>query len=103
VEVGDPRIEFYAAVARKGLDGFSAPNWHPEQAVDRETALKMFTLWPAFASFREKDLGLIKPGYRADFTVFSRDIMVIPAADILKVEPLMTVLDGKVAWRAKAW
>lgn len=103
VEVGDPRIEFYAAVARKGLDGFSALDWHPEQAVDREAALKMFTLWPAYASFREKDLGLIKPGYRADFTVFSRDLMVIPAADILKVEPLMTVLDGKVAWRAKTW
>lgn len=30
VEQGDPRIEFYAAVARKDLKGNSGENWHPE-------------------------------------------------------------------------
>ncbi len=72
VEQGDPRIEFYAAVARKDLKGNSAPDWHPEQAVTRAEALKMFTLWPAYASFREKDLGTIEPGKLADFTGFYR-------------------------------
>jgi hypothetical protein len=103
VERGDPLIEFYAAVARKALDGHSGPDWHPEQAVDRATALKMFTAWPAYASFQENDLGEIKPGERADFSVFSVDLMTAPAPDILKGHALMTVLDGKVAWRAKGW
>ncbi|MEM9054467.1 MAG: amidohydrolase, partial [Pseudomonadota bacterium] len=32
VEVGTPQIEFYAAVARKDLEGFSGEGWHPEEA-----------------------------------------------------------------------
>jgi len=103
VERGDPLMEFYAAVARKALDGHSGPDWHPEQAVNRATALKMFTVWPAYASFREHDLGEIRVGERADFSVFSADLMTVPEAEILKARPLMTVLDGKVAWRAGDW
>src|SRR5207237_979740 len=54
VERGEPMIEFYAAVARRSIKGESGPGWHPEQAVAREQALKMFTIWPAFAAFEEK-------------------------------------------------
>ena len=99
VEQGDPRIEFYAAVARKDLKGNSAADWHPEQKVTREEALKMFTLWPAYASFREKDLGTIEPGKLADFTGFSGDIMTVPEADILTVAPAITVVGGKVVFQ----
>jgi predicted amidohydrolase YtcJ len=103
VEKGDPRIEFYAAVSRKALDGHSGPGWHPEEAVDRATALKMFTVWPAYASFREQELGAIKPGMRADFTVFSKDLMTVPEPEILQAEALLTVLDGKEAFHAQNW
>jgi predicted amidohydrolase YtcJ len=102
VEQGDPRIEFYAAVARKDLKGNSGEGWHPEQAVTRAEALKMFTLWPAYASFREKDLGTIESGKIADFTGFSGDIMTIPEAEILAVEPAITVVGGAVAWQREA-
>ena len=54
VERGEPMIEFYAAVARKDLKGFSGEGWHPEQAVSREQALQMFTIWPAYAAFAGK-------------------------------------------------
>ena len=100
VERGDPRVEFYAAITRRALDGFQTPQWHPEEAVDRATALKMYTLWPAYASFRENELGMIKPGYRADFTVFDTDFMTADPKAILKAKALMTMLDGKVAFRA---
>jgi predicted amidohydrolase YtcJ len=53
VEVGDPRIEFHAAVTRTDLEGFSGPGWHPEQAVTPEEALKMFTAWAAYAAFEQ--------------------------------------------------
>jgi predicted amidohydrolase YtcJ len=99
VEQGDPRIEFYAAVARKDLKGQSGEGWHPEQAVTRQEALKMFTLWPAYASFMEKDLGTIEAGKLADFTGFSADIMTVPEADILSVEPEITVVGGKVVYQ----
>jgi len=101
VERGDPRIEFYAAVARRGVDGTQTEDWRPDQAVTRQEALRMFTAWPAHASFREDELGQIAVGMRADFTVFSEDIMIIPEADILSVEPVMTIVDGEVVWAAE--
>lgn len=100
VERGDPLIEFYAAVARRDLNGFQGPDWRPDEAVDRATALKMFTLWPAYASFREDELGTIEVGKRADFTAFNIDLMTVPAADIPKGRAVLTVVDGQVVYRA---
>jgi hypothetical protein len=99
VEVGSPLIEFYAAVARKDLTGFTGEGWHPEEALTRSQALGLFTSGPAFASFREADLGTIEPGKLADFSVFDRDLMTVPEEDILKAEPVMTVIGGEVVWR----
>jgi len=99
VERGDPRIEFYAAVARKSLEGFSGEGWHPENAVSRTNALKMFTIWPAYAAFQENDLGTIEVGKLADFTIFSTDIMTIPEAEILETQVIMTVVDGQIVYR----
>lgn len=99
VEQGDPRIEFYAAVARKDLQGKSGPDWRPEQAVTREEALKMFTIWPAYASFREADLGTIEIGKIADFTGFNGDLLTVPEEKILTVESAITVVGGKVVWK----
>ncbi len=100
VERGAPLIEFYAAIARADLEGFQGPDWRPGEAVDRATALKMFTLWPAYASFREAELGTIEVGKRADFTAFSVDLMTAPAADIPKGRATLTVVDGVVVYRA---
>ncbi|WP_333591644.1 amidohydrolase [Brevundimonas sp.] len=99
VERGDPLIEFYAAVARRDLNGFQGPDWRPNEAVDRATALKMFTLWPAYASFREAELGTIEVGKRADLTAFSVDLMTAPFADIPKGHAVLTVVDGVVVYR----
>ena len=71
-------IEFYAAVSRKSVRGFSGEGWHPEQVVSREQALKMFTIWPAYAAFEENGKDLIEVGALADFSVLSNDIMKIP-------------------------
>jgi predicted amidohydrolase YtcJ len=98
VERGEPMIEFYAAVARKDQKGFSGEGWHPEQAVSREQALKMFTVWPAFAAFEEKTRGSIEVGKYADLTALSADIMKIPEAEILKTRCVMTVINGEVVW-----
>lgn len=101
VERGDPAIEFYAAVGRRDLSGFQGPDWRPNEAVDRATALKMFTIWPAWASFREDELGTIEVGKRADFTVFDLDLMTVPLADIPKAKAVYTIVDGVVVYDAE--
>ena len=101
VEIGDPRIEFYAAVARKDLDGFYDKGWHLEQAVTREEALKMFTIWPAFAAFQEDVNGTIEVGKLADLTIFSKDIMKVPEEEILEAQVIMTIVNGKIVYEDK--
>lgn len=100
VERGEPMIEFYAAVARKSIKGESHDGWHPEQAVSREEALKMFTVSAAYAAFEEQDKGSIEAGKLADLTVLSKDIMKIPEAEILKATCAMTVIGGEIVFEA---
>jgi predicted amidohydrolase YtcJ len=53
------------------------------------------TLDSAWASFSEDTLGSITPGKRADFVVLSKDIMAIPASEILSTKVLATAIDGR--------
>src|SRR5712692_1956212 len=101
VERGEPMIEFYAAVARRDIRGFSGEGWHPEEKVTREQALKMLTIWPAYAAFEENLRGSIEVGKLADLTVLSADIMKIPELEILKTHCVMTVIGGEVVYEAK--
>jgi len=100
VERGEPMIEFYAAVARKDLQGRSGEGWHPEERVTREQALKMFTLWPAFAAFEEATRGTLEVGKLADLTILDQDIMSIPELAILKTHTLFTVINGEIVYSA---
>lgn len=98
VEVGDPRIEFYAAVHRHSLDGFANADWHLEEAVSRDQALRMLTWGPAYAAFAEQERGTLEAGKKADVTVFSKDLMTIAPPEILKVDAVLTIVDGKVVF-----
>jgi len=101
VEQGQPMIEFYAAVARKGLDGFSNEDWRADEAVSRADAIRMFTIWPAIAAFQENDLGTIEVGKKADMSVFNVDLMTVPDDQILAGKAIMTIIDGTIAWQAE--
>jgi predicted amidohydrolase YtcJ len=102
VERGEPMIEFHAAVTRKDVRGRSGPDadWHPEEKVSRDEALKMFTRYAAFAAFEEDRRGSIEPGKWADLTILDHDIMTIPEADILTTLNIMTVIGGEIVYRA---
>ena len=100
VEAGDPRIEFYAAITRQRLDGTSGAGWHPEYAVSREDALRMFTLWPAYSTFQEDRRGSISVGKQADLSIFDTDFLRAEPAAILNAKTVMTVVNGRIAYVA---
>ena len=56
IALGDPHIEFHAAITRTDLEGYSGEGWHPEQAVNEAEAVRMFTEWAAYAAFEEEPL-----------------------------------------------
>ena len=101
VELGDPRVEFYAAITRTRLDGTAGEGWHREYAVSREDALRMFTLWPAYSIFQEHKRGTLSVGKQADLTVFDTDFMTAEPQQILKAKTVMTVVGGRVAFDAR--
>ena len=100
VEQGDPLVEFYAAVARRTLEGFAGPDWGLDQRLTRVEALAILTTGPAYAAFEEKVRGTITAGKLADLSVFSADLMEVPEAEIPRARALLTVIGGEVAYDA---
>src|SRR5690606_3190378 len=95
VERVDPLLGFYAAVTRQDAKGWPEGGWLPDERLTREEALRAFTLDAAYAAFQEADLGSLTPGKRADFVVLSRDVMNVPAPEILEAEVVATYVDGR--------
>lgn len=95
VERVDPLLGFYAAVTRQDADGWPEGGWHPDQVLTREEALSAFTFDAAYAAFQEDEVGSLEPGKRADFVLLSRDIMTIPAPEILQTQVVATYVGGR--------
>jgi predicted amidohydrolase YtcJ len=70
--------------------------------MTREEALRSFTVDAAYAAFEEKMKGSLRPGRLADMTVLSKDIMSVPAAEILSTRVEMTIIGGKTTYKSPA-
>lgn len=101
VEPLDPLPSFYASVARKTLQGFPEGGFEADQAMTRAQALKSYTLDGAYAEFEEDFKGSIEVGKAADFTVFDKNIMTVPEAEILKAKATMTVVGGEIVFKSE--
>lgn len=96
-----PLLGIYAAVTRRTIDGKNPDGWIPEQKITVEEALRAYTVQAAYASFEEGLKGSIEPGKLADFVILDRDITRIPPEEIFQARVLMTVVGGKVVFRAQ--
>jgi predicted amidohydrolase YtcJ len=99
VESPNPLISFHSFITRQDADNWPAGGWYAEQKTTREEALLSMTMWPAYASFLEKESGSLSPGKFGDFVVLDQDIMTIPENQILNTKVEMTVLGGKVVYQ----
>jgi predicted amidohydrolase YtcJ len=75
---------------------------HPEEKISRAEALKTHTIWAAYLQFAEKERGSIEPGKLADLVAIDRDYLTCPEAEIKDIQPVMTVLDGRIVNRAQS-
>ena len=69
-----------------------------EQAVTSLEALKETAIWASYTVFEEDIKGTIEVGKLADFTIFSKDIMVIPEEEIMTAVVVKTIVGGKVVY-----
>jgi predicted amidohydrolase YtcJ len=74
---------------------------HGEEKITRAEALKTHTIWPAYLQFAEKERGSIEAGKLADLVVIDRDYLNCPEQEIRDIQPVMTILNGRVVYRAK--
>ena len=98
VESVDPRKGLYASATTCGEDGTPVGGFRPDQILSRDETIRGFTLDAAYGMFAEDELGTIEAGKIADFTVFDRDLLTCPDAELLTAKVLLTVVGGKVVY-----
>ena len=100
VEAVNPLISFHSFFTRQDADNFPPGGWFPEQRTTRQEALWSITLWPAYAAFMENESGTLTAGKYADFVVLDQDIMSVAPEEVLQTNVVLTVLGGRVVYRA---
>jgi predicted amidohydrolase YtcJ len=59
-----------------------------------------YTRDAAYAEFQEHQKGMLKAGYLADLILLSEHIFETPREEIGNVKPVLTMVNGKIAFEA---
>ncbi len=94
----NPFLSMWIMVARKTDRGEVL---YPEERITRAEAVKTHTIWGAYLEFTEKQKGSVEVGKLADVVVIDRDLLTCPEDQMREIEPVMTVLDGKVVYEKR--
>jgi predicted amidohydrolase YtcJ len=94
VEDISPLKTFLAAVFRVDAEGKPAGGFQPENALSREETLRGMTIWAAKADCLDKEIGSLEAGKQADFVILDKDLMSIPAAEVLQTKVISTYSSG---------
>ncbi len=95
IENISPIETFYAAVARKNLEGNPKNGFQIENALTRWQAMMGMTFWAAMANFEESHKGSLETGKDADFVILSQDILSVPEEMILDTYVKATYILGE--------
>ena len=89
----NPYLGMWVAITRraKNFEG----QFHPEESLTREQAIRFYTINNARLLFLEDRIGSLEEGKQADFVVLDRDLLTCPEGDIRDARALATYLDGK--------
>src|SRR5580704_3465898 len=71
-----------------------------DETLTREEALIAHTRSNAYLFFQENALGSLDVGKQADLVVLDRDYMTVPAAEIKRIKPTLTMVGGRVVFSA---
>ncbi|MDJ0869014.1 MAG: amidohydrolase [Myxococcota bacterium] len=88
----EPLVLVWTAVNRIASDGRV---WGPDQRIALDRALRAVTIEAAWSLGLEDEIGSIRPGKRADFTVLAADPRAVAPEAIRDIEIWGTVLDGR--------
>ncbi|MGO7922547.1 amidohydrolase [Rhizobium ruizarguesonis] len=72
-----------------------------DNRLSRTEALKLFTNGAAWFMNTESEMGVIAPGYLADFVVLDRDYFTVSEDQIKSISSVLTIMDGEVVFGAQ--
>jgi len=91
----------HSAIARQDKNQQPEGGWYAHEAMVSDEAIRGYTSWSAYASFREDETGIIEEGRWADLTVMDVDPFVLAdesPGDILNGRILMTIVNGEIVY-----
>ncbi|HXP17951.1 MAG TPA: amidohydrolase [Terriglobales bacterium] len=91
------------ALTRQTREGDPPGGFLPQERLSLEDTIRAYTLDAAFAGHREKSEGSLEPGKLADLIVVSQDLFKIEPGKVATTEVLLTMVGGKVVYRASTW
>ena len=93
-----PLHNIACAVTRRTLSGGC---YLPEERVTVDEALRMFTVWPAYGTFEERDKGSLAPGKLGDFAVLSADPRAVEPDALFDLRVEATILGGEIVYERR--
>ncbi|HYL82933.1 MAG TPA: amidohydrolase [Candidatus Angelobacter sp.] len=87
-------LAMHRAETRKGPEGVLDAS----QRMPREAMLYAYTRNSARAMNQLEKIGSIAPGKQADLVLLDRDVMTVPAEELLETKVLWTMVGGKTVW-----
>jgi predicted amidohydrolase YtcJ len=94
----NPWLSLYWLVTGRTIDEVTLRDAH--NRLDRATALSMYTSAGAVLSGEADKKGRIAVGQYADLAVLSADYFSVPVEEISRIESLLTIVGGRVAYGA---
>lgn len=94
----NPWVALYWLVSGKTVGGLSL--YDDKNRLDRQEALRQYTLGSAWFSGEEAQKGTIAAGQLADLAVLSSDYFTVPEAEIKGIQSLLTIVDGRIVYAA---
>jgi len=97
----DPWLAIEGMVTRQYPGKPELGQLNPDERVDLESAIAIFTRNGAMAMEKENETGTIEVGKSADFIVINQNLLEIPPHKIHETKVLKTVLKGHTVYEGK--
>jgi hypothetical protein len=92
----NPYLSLYWLITGKTIGGLRL--YPEENRLDREEALKLYTMGSSWFSTEDGKKGALVSGQLADLAVLSGDYFCIPEEEIKHLESVLTIVGGKVVY-----
>ena len=92
----NPYLSLYWLITGKTVGGLRL--YPEENRLDRDEALRLYTMSSSWFSTEDGKKGALAPGQLADLAVLSADYFSIPEEEIKQLESVLTIVGGRIVY-----